>query len=189
MRNIAWIVVTLLAAGCFAQAGDAPKAPLKAELVAEKDTYELTPAASGKEFADKLRAAEKQGQMPAAPPKVKLTLRLTNTGDAPVTIQVGGDGSRVDLSLQGPGAVSISPPLAMTMEFRMGRPVKTEPGKSYDIPITSLASGMRSIGKFSYWTEPGDYTLKATYHCPVGEAQVSVSSEPVKLKVVEAKTP
>lgn len=38
----------------------------------------------------------------------------------------------------------------------------------------------------SYWTEPGEYTLTATYTSTVeGGPKITATSEPVKLKVVE----
>jgi len=189
MKNIipSLVVAVLAAFNCVAPAAEAGKGPLKAEIIVGKDTYELDPAAAGKDFAEKLRAAEKQGPVPARPPKVNLSLRLSNLDTQPVTINVGADSSKLELDLQGPGAVNLQPRVMMTREFRMGRPVTIEPGKSYDLPIESLSSGMRGITKLSYWTETGEYTLTASYTSGGrGAGAVTAKADPVKLKVVEA---
>ena len=122
-----------------------------------------------------------------APPAVDLTLRITNTTDKDVTISVGGDDSQMQLTLEGPGAVTVNNLVAMTMEFRMGRPVTIAPGKTYEQKITSLAFGMRGISQHAYWTEAGDYTLTATLTYGTGEKQGKVASAPAKLKVEAAK--
>lgn len=93
----------------------AESGPLKAEIQVGTDTYALDSAQSGKEFADKLRAAEKTGVMPVKPPKVNLTLRVTNTNNAPVKILGGGDGMTIDLALKGPGALNLHPEVMMTL--------------------------------------------------------------------------
>jgi hypothetical protein len=189
MRNTVLFLGVLLAAGLanLSRAAAPAESPLKAELIANTATYELDPAMAGKDFVEKAREAEKADRPPAnRPPKVNLTLRLTNTGQAEIKFPVGGDESWVDLELKGAGALSVSPRLMTTMEFRMGKPVTLKPGDHQDVPIRSLASGRREIGKFSYWTEPGDYTLVATFNGRSAGAPLKISSEPIKLKVVEA---
>jgi hypothetical protein len=117
------------------------------------------------------------------PPAVDLTLRVTNTTDKDITIRVGGDDSRVELKLAGPGAVTLDHNVPMTMEFRIGKAVVIAPGKSYDTKISSLAFGMRGVSQYAYWTEPGEYTLVATLVYGVEEKQSKVESAPVKLTV------
>lgn len=183
-------IVVLVCVNCVVQA--APPATtraagLVATLIANKDTYTLDPAQSGQAFRDKLEAARKANRpAPGMPPKVDLTLRITNNTDAPITLRIGGDESRVVLKLEGPGAVTIPNLIAMTMDFRMGTPVTLEPGKSHDIAITSLAFGMRGVSEYAFWTEPGDYTLAATLVAAEGEGQRAAASEPIKIKVVKA---
>jgi hypothetical protein len=74
----------------------------------------------------------------------------------------------------------------MTMEFRMGKPVEIPAGGQYDLPITSLASGARGIGQYSYWTKPGEYLLHATFQGRMGEKPLKLTAAPVKLKMTES---
>jgi hypothetical protein len=70
------------------------------------------------------------------------------------------------------------------------------PGKTHALPIKGLMTNrLNRDGTASYWTEPGDYTLIATYKTAVspvpegakdngtGFGAVTVISAPVKLKV------
>ncbi len=163
---------------------------LTATLIANKDTYTLDPAQSGKQFRDSLDTKPNElrpAKLPA-PPKVDLTLRITNTTDKPLTISLGGDDSAIDLVLEGNGSLNKPNNGPMTMEFRMGTPVKIAAGKSHDIPVKSLASGKRGISTYSYWTESGDYTLTATLtYASDDDKQVTVTSGPAKIKVEAAK--
>jgi hypothetical protein len=199
-------VRTLILLGVFAlcgAAGSASTAPatapaggpkneqgLSAAIIANKNTYTLLPGQSGKDFRERLDAAKYARGMALLPqpPAVDLTFRITNTTDKPVTIEVGGDNSQMNLKLEGPegpGAVTMDNNVAMTKEFRIGDPVTIAPGKSYDIKIASLAFGMRGISKYAYWTEAGDYRLTASYTYGIGEKQGTVTSGPVTLKVTK----
>jgi hypothetical protein len=193
-------LIALLAASTALFAADtttAPAAPapgpkneagLTATLIATKDTYTLNPAQAGKDFRDNLDALNK-GQGVPKPPAVDLILRVTNTTDADLTISMGGDDSNISLNLTGPnpGPISIAPLLPMTMEFRIGKPMPIAAGKSADIKITSLAAGMRGMSQYTYWTEPGEYTLTATLTYPnaAGDKQLKVISGPAKLTVTK----
>jgi hypothetical protein len=206
MKVISGLVVTvvsvfLLAAASAPATGPAPvpgpknEQGLTAVLMADKATYTLDPAQSGKDFRDRLSPPgnARGGRGPAGglpkPPAVDLTMRITNNSDKDVTIMVGGDDSQMQLKLAGPGAVTVENMVAMTMEFRIGKPVTIAPGKTYDTKITSLAFGMRGISQYAYWTEPGEYTLTATlvYGQGDGKPQGKVESGAAKLKVEAAK--
>ena len=169
----------------IAPAGPKNDLGLTAALVLNKDAYVIPAGQSGKGFRDQLTAAKAARGMARLPqpPALDVTFRITNTSDKPVTISVGGDDSQMDLKLDGPGADTLDNIVAMTMEFRIGKPVTIAPGKTYDTKIASLAFGMRGISKYAYWTEPGDYTLTATLIYGNGEKQGTVSSGPAKLKV------
>lgn len=174
-----------------AAAGPKNAAGLTAALIANKDTYTLDPAQSGKAFRDSLEARKNargrgMGALPAAP-AVDMTLRITNTTDKEITITTGGDDSQLNLKLEGPGAVTVDNLVAMTMEFRMGRPTTIPAGKTFDIKVSSLAFGMRGISQHAYWTDAGDYTVTATltYGTPDNK-QDKVTSAATKVKV-EAK--
>ena len=161
-----------------------------AALVANKDSYVLNINQSGKAFRDQIDAIKNArggmavGRLPQ-PPAVDLTFRITNTTDKNVTITAGGDDSQMDLKLEGPGAVTADNNVAMTMEFRIGKPVTIAAGKMADIKISSLAFGIRGISKYAYWTEPGDYTITATLIYSSGEKQGKVTSGPAKVKVTK----
>lgn len=164
---------------------------LNAELVALTNTYELDPAMTAPEFAEELRKASAERDLPARPPKVKLILRLTNTGARELTFGVGARNSTVDLDLQGPKVVSVNPVLPMSQELQFGTNLTLKAGAHYDIPISSLISGTvatgrwSGTGKFSYWLEPGDYSLTATFTTGTGPKQVQVATEPVQLRVMK----
>ena len=163
---------------------EAPKAAgLSATVEAKVATYLLDPAQSGQTFHDKIAKGAKQGEKLPPPPKVDLALVITNTGAKEATINIGGDESQLDLKLEGPGALVVANNIAMTMEFRYGKPITIKPGATLQIPITSLSGGTRGVGQLAYWTEPGDYLLSVTLIAAQGEGQVRIVSAPVKLKV------
>jgi hypothetical protein len=191
-----------LSAPALAARADEPKkaddGPVTAKLVAKTTTYTLDLGdKKADEFKQTLKDAEKGGKWPK-PPEVSLSLELTNTTNKDVTVWVGGDATRLELDLKGPGAVSIAPNVPMTREFRGPKPVTIEAGKSTSIEIKSLSYGMRNGSKSAYWTEPGDYTLGASFTtgvspAPKGSAdagdgfgKVTLTAEPIKIKV-EAK--
>jgi hypothetical protein len=129
---------------------------------------------------------------------VDLALELKNTGDKDIQIWISGDPTMIDLKLDGPGAVSVAPRRAFTQEFRIPKAVSLAPGKTYSMEIKSLSFGFRNQSQFAYWTEPGDYTLTASFKTAVsptpkgaketgekGFGQVTVTSAPVKIMVTE----
>lgn len=191
----AMVVSVLVLGGSLLRAADtAPAGPvagpkdengLSAMLVVNKDTYTLDASQSGKNFRDKIDALRKTPGRPPAAPTVDLVLRLTNTTDKDLTISVGGDDSRINLKLEGPGAIAINPNVPMTMEFRIGKSLAIPAGKTADIKVTSLMNGMRGMTEYNYWTEPGDYTITAslTYPNAKGDKQIKVDSAPAKVTV------
>jgi len=187
MMIVAAVMVTATAA--FAAEPSTPKdATLKATLTSKKESYVLDPAQQGEAFRKKIADAKEKGEAMPKPPAVEMVLTVTNTGKKDITLQIGGDESRIMLALEGKGAVSVQTNMMMTMDYRMGTPTKLAPGKSTEIKITSLAYGTRNISDYAYWTEPGEYTLTATLtaQTPEQEQGVTIVSEPLKVKV-EAK--
>jgi hypothetical protein len=155
-----------------------------------KDVYTIDAARSGAAYRDSLKAAPGQGPAGnAAPvaPAVDLTLQITNTTDKDITINLGGDDSRIDLKLEGPGAVTIQNNVMMTREFRIGRPVTIVAGKSHEVKITSLSFGLRGISQSAFWTEPGEYTLTATQVYPFDNKQERVESGGMRITVEKAR--
>jgi hypothetical protein len=151
-------------------------------VVSNKDSYPLNPAQSGKEFRDTL--TQTRGRAPA-PSAVDLTLKFTNPTAAPITFPLGGDESQFHFKLEGPGAVNIPNNIPMTREFRMGKPVTVKPGESYEHKITALAGGMRDMTEYSYFTEPGDYTLTVTFTTTIADQRTTLAADPVKFKVAK----
>jgi hypothetical protein len=174
--------------------------PLKAKLVAKKDTYKLDlDGKSGEEFRKILKDAEKAGKVPA-PPTVDMVLEITNTSDQEVKFWVEGDANELLLDVKGPNAVSLTPLKAFTADFRASKVITLAAGKTHSIPITSLQYGFRGVSKYSYWTEPGEYTVTASYKTAISPAPkgskeadkgfgfaVVATTEPVKVKVEAPK--
>lgn len=175
---------------------DAPKVPLELKLTAKKDTYTLD--LGGKTPAEFRKLLDTDGRPPATP-AVELELEVKNVGDKEVKVLFGGDPVQVVLDLKGRGAETRKPQLAFTREFRIPMEVALAAGKSKTIAITNLTSGFRNASIFSYWTEPGEYTLTATYVTGVspkpkdakdafdGFGQVKLTSNTIKIKVEEKK--
>jgi hypothetical protein len=165
-------------------------------LTAKKTTYALdlggkTAAEIKKQIGD----SDKTGRAPA-PPAVDLALEFRNTSDKEVKIWIEGDATQLTLDLKGPGAVNNErKKLAVTLDFRLPKTITLAPGKSRSLPIKSLAHGFRNLTAASYWLEPGDYTLTASYKtalwpAPKGSTDagegfgiVILTNSPLKLKV------
>ncbi len=172
--------------------------PVTAKLVAKKTTYSLDLGGkTGEEFRKLLKDAEKGGRLPAAP-AVEMALELTNTSEKEIKIWTGGDTVQIDLKLTGPGAVNATPMLAFTTEFRGPVATTLAPGKNLSLPIAKLQYGFRGASNMSYWTEPGEYKLTASYKTGIqpapkgttvrdGFGQVTIAAEPITIKVEAAK--
>jgi hypothetical protein len=161
---------------------------LEVNLVAKQTTYTNL-------VDKKLLEGAKRGSYPPAP-EVDLAFELRNISDMPMHFRIGGDQQRLDLSLNGPGAVSADVISIITLERRPGRIEQVLPGKTFVLPIKRLAYGHRGEGHRAYWTAPGDYTLGATFKMEVGWRNDKeellklhpfiLKAEPIKLTVKEA---
>lgn len=176
-RTLALTVALLVTSAAFAE----DKVALTAKLTSNKESYELDPAQTGDGFKEALKA---KGRKPAAS-KVDLTFTITNNSDAEQKIVIGGDSSRFEFTLEGPGAVTVENMIPMTREYRMGQEVAIAPGKSHEIKLNSLAGGMRGMTKMSYFTEAGDYKLSATLITNVGEKQLKIAADALTIKVTK----
>ena len=157
--------------------------PLEAELIVESPQT-LEPQRSGAAFREQLAAndANKGGITPL---NVRIILRLTNRGTEPLQILRGGDATQLNLTLEGPGVVSISPHAAVTREYRTGKPELIPAGGSRDLVFSFLGSGRRAMETWHYWTEPGQITLSATYAGQLLDRRhFRISAPPVKVEVV-----
>ncbi len=124
----------------------------------------LQPRFSGERFRKRLD--RQPGQPPGGdlkPLPVRVILRLRNTGPDPMEIREGSDASSLELTVTGPGAVSVQPAVAMTREFRLGKPVSIPGGGTHDIVFTTLGSGLRGMGTWHYWTQPGTFEVAGHY--------------------------
>jgi hypothetical protein len=168
---------------------DPPGLPLKAKLILKKDAYSIPAGQSGEEFAKGLKTPSRPPRKPPAPPEVDMAFELTNTGGKAVTIPLGGDATSLNLRLEGPGAVTVPYTQMRTMEYRIGKDTKIEPGKSLTLPIAKLLHGQRGDASASYWTAPGEYTLTASYVAPSEgidgreDKQATITAAPVKVRV------
>jgi hypothetical protein len=153
---------------------DPAAGPLEVSVTGKATKYELDPAKSGAEFKKMLEDLGKKkgglGGRPPAPPAVDLAVSVKNTSDKPVNVWVKGDPVVLTLELKGKGAVNVDSFGPMTLEFRIPEAVEIAPGKTYEMPLKSLASGMRGQTRFSYWTEPGEYELVAALKTGVNPA-------------------
>jgi hypothetical protein len=177
---------------------DTPGAPIEAVLTAKKATYTLDLGGkSAAEFKKAIEGGDATGDYPEAP-AVDLVLELRNTGDKEIQAKVGGTMNVIDLDLQGPGAVSAQLKRRITNKLVVAsKTISLAPGKSEEAPVTSLAYGFKG-GYRAWWTEPGKYTLSASYKTSVspvpaggkdngdGYADVKVTSAPTTI-TVEAK--
>src|SRR5262249_42869933 len=149
---------------------DPPGVPLEVRLVAKKGTYTLD---LGGKTPEQFRKLLHDGPRPASP-EVDLVLEFRNTGDKEIKFLVGGANPDIPLLLQlhGHGAVNVSLPALMSdTPIVPPESVSLAPGKSYALPIKSLMTkNLGRDGSASYWTEPGEYKLIATYQTAVSPA-------------------
>jgi hypothetical protein len=181
IRRTLLVSCVLTALGAAATVPATRPAGIELTAVLNKETYRLNPAQSGKEFRDRL--AQIRGRAPV-PSEVDVTLQFTNNSAAPITLPFGGDDSTFHFKLEGEGAVNIPNNVPMTREFRMGQPVTIDPGKTITSRITTLAGGMRGMTEFSYFTEPGEYTLNVSFEYTKDNQRTTIAARPIKFKVV-----
>ncbi len=180
---------------------DPAEVALEARIVSKQDSYTLDLGGkTAKEFR-KLLDDEKETKRYPQPPKVDLVLEFKNVGKEDIKFLIGPDGAEPLLTLKGEGAVTVDlPPNVSGRRSIPPKEITLAPGKTYEWPITSLASlSFTHPQHQSYWTEPGEYTISATVHSQVspvpkgakdkgnGFADLKITSAPAKMKVVEPK--
>jgi hypothetical protein len=170
--------------------------PIELRLTGKKTTYTLDLGGqTAAEFKKQIKDADETGKAPP-PPIVDLALEFRNTSDKDVQLWIEGDATQLVLDLKGPAAVNnIRKKLAVTLDFRVPKTVTVAAGKSFSLPVKSLANGFRNLTAASYWLEAGDYTLTASYKTALSPAPkgstdagdgfgtVTLTSSPLKLKV------
>lgn len=170
--------------------------PLELVLKSKEATYKIdlegkTPA----EYRKEVEGAIASARYPVAP-RVDLELEVRNTGKEEVQFRMGGTLNVILLELKGPGAVS-TPIRAITPKFLIASStVRIAPGKSKTVAaMHNLSFGLRGTAFRAYWTEPGIYTLTASYKTtvspapkdaakgPDGFCPVTLTSAPITIKV------
>jgi hypothetical protein len=193
-----WFSLTAVALFGFAATASAedkkPEGPVVLAVVAKSDSYKFESGGkTADEYKKELEATAKaleNGQR-ATPPKaltVDLVLRLTNTSKDEVTIHVGGTANVYTFELSGgAGVVTMRNPVAMPAIVRLPQAVTLAPGKSHEIPVTSLSDGRRGLARLVFWTGPGEYKLSAKYILSdaKGGKGTELASEPVKFIVAD----
>lgn len=189
-----------------AKTTDPLNVPLELKLVAKKGSYTLDLGGKTEQEYRKLLTTT----TPPPAPAVDLELVFRNSGEKEVKFLVGGDNPDMPLllKLDGAGAVNIDLK-AVENRARSESPttITLAPGKTHALPLQSLQTkNLNRPGSASFWTQPGEYTLTATYHtsispapkgapkaanplpgwskAPDGFGRVVLTSSPVTLKVV-----
>ena len=131
-----------------------PIGPIVLRLVAKKTTYALD---RGGMTAEAYKKAIEDGTI--SPLAVEFELELVNVSKTPQRIRVCGAAPKLKLDLQGKGVTT----------RQVSRPkdrltVQTlEPKEKLVIPLQSLSGYNSSTTTQVFWTEPGKYTLSATF--------------------------
>lgn len=168
--------------------------PIVLKVVSKKDKYVFDGSGkTPKEYKaelEELAIKQKDGGL-ISPPKalpVDLVLKLENTSKENVTVYVNGTDNIYTLELTGgAGVVTLRNPVAMPNFIRLPKAVEIEAGKSYELPVASLADGRRGIARLIFWTGPGEYSLTAKYTLldQMGKKLRELRSDAIKINVVE----
>lgn len=170
---------------------------MEARLIVNQSKYILPPKRRGKAFRKRIEAETDSDKLPAAP-QVDLVLELKNISKENAMIWPKGEISYPDLTVKGPGVVQPDH-LKSISGASSGSSIQPTiaPGKSYRLSIDSLNPNGGT--PWFYWSEPGEYTITATYTVytglpefpfsddkkPIGNPKkYEVTTPPVKVKVV-----
>jgi hypothetical protein len=168
---------------------DAPKEePVSAKLVAKKSTYKLD--LKGSTLAEYKKAVE-NGTAPVVP--VELFLVITNNTRNDIRVRTKGKTLKMTLSIKGDGIIEGTPPKVPAMDVK-ARALVLRPGGRVAIPIDSLRDTHgTSTTRIHAWTEPGEYTVTASFYTVVIEdwkgtlpkklPYKTFTPPPIKLKV------
>jgi hypothetical protein len=142
-----------------------PPDPLSARLVAKKRTYVLDRQGM---TAAKYRKAIESGTI--SPPEVDLVLELTNNTKTAMRIRITGTVPTLILELKGKDSI-VSRSTVDGVRERITY-VVLEPGKKHLLPIKTLAGFAKGTQRQQlFWTEPGEYTLGASYQTSCYEVE------------------
>jgi uncharacterized protein (TIGR03067 family) len=160
--------------------------PISVRLVAKKATYLLDRQGM---TAEKYREAIKEGKIAA--PAIDLVLEITNTMKEDIDITVVGISPRLTLDLKGKDGIekrTIKRPHNKTVRIIL------KPGQSHSLPVTRLAGysdtgfGDQAFDDQIFWTEPGEYTLAASFETNIRQPPIDGKSGPFisKMKAYSA---
>lgn len=141
--------------------GEAGPAPVQASLIAKRSKYILPKARHGEAFRKRIEEETDEDNLPVAP-AVNLILELKNVSNEDVMIWPRGSITTPDLEVEGPGIVGPENLTGFSGESS-GTSVQPTiaPGKTHRISIKSLNPGGGT--PWTYWCEPGKYTIRASY--------------------------
>lgn len=136
-------------------------APVEARLVAKRSKYVLPESQHGATFRTRIEKETDAEKLPAAQ-KVDLVLELKNVSEKDVMIWPMGAITYPDLEVDGPGVIG---PENLQSFYGVGGGTSVQPtiapGKTHRIAIKSLNPSEGT--PLTYWCEPGEYSIKATY--------------------------
>jgi hypothetical protein len=160
-----------------------------------------------KKAADRTAVLDLHGRSPAAfraalegvrgapppPPEVDLSLRVRNDTHSPVRLHPEAPTFEVRLHVEGPGVVTVPAPPAGRLATPV-RPVTLPPGETFSLSIPRLVSRAGDGVRYTYWTEPGVYTVTARVRMLVARAEApprfgpaqprAFTTDPVTFEVV-----
>lgn len=134
-----------------------PPGPVTARLAAKKSMYVLD--RQGMTQA-KYEEAIKAGKI--NPPDIDLVLEFKNNTKSELRLRISGAAPRLTLTLKGKGKIVEMPGTRAREPITY---VTIKPGDKYEMPLKRLAGYSKGSGTEEriFWTEPGEYTLEATY--------------------------
>jgi hypothetical protein len=124
---------------------------------------------AAKDFREQLPAAAGTGRLPL-PPEVDLSLELHNMTRGELQVAPQASHTELWLDLTGPGVMHVAGPAGLDEPFLSATTVAVAPGQRCAVPIRRLVDGSRGALRYTYWTEPGDYTLTLRYRVAVRPA-------------------
>lgn len=176
---------------------DAQQSPVEARLIVKQSKYVLPKDRHGEAFRQRIIQETDTDKLPP-PPRIDLALELKNVSGEDVMIWPRGSITHPELVVEGEGVVQPDN-LRSVSGGSSGTSVQPtiKPGTVYRISIKSL--NPEGGTPWVFWSEPGEYSIKATYTVftglpsfpfpsdakPTGKPQrYEVTTPPVKVQVV-----
>jgi hypothetical protein len=138
----------------------------------------------GKDLKDELIKARNDGKLPL-PPAIALELEIVNTGKHALEVGIGHAAPTLELNLPVDSVIRIPVADAEAPEYLRPRQIRLEAGKKYVLHVDRLIAGSRGKLEYIYVTKPGEHLLTAKLHLTANAITVSVTAEPVRIKVSE----